>query len=404
MLKDVRVLEISAPYTMLAGQILGDLGADVVTLEAPGGAPGRRIGPFIDNIPGLERSLTWHALNRNKRGLTLDIAHHDGKAILADLLQHFDIVIEYNSENCSSLGTLQLGSPVVCRIEPFGKATAKSAYRVTDMILTAAGGAPAMAGNPDRAPLFFPVPQAMFETGAEAAIAALAGLALRDRTGLGQLATVNGQVATMLATLGRLVAGRSGGPLGSRHTSPPAGLLPTAPEMYECADGWAAITVIFLPGFVAMTQRIAEWLAEEGSLDPAIAQLDFLALGKELKDGSGDPAPILRLYQALTDTCAAKTKSEVIEISRKYRFIAAPAMDMSDISSFQHYEERGLFVKQDIGGKSVEVPARFAQFNNYSIEVSRPAPSLSQHSFELLNSLLGFSECEVQALFSQGII
>src|SRR5713101_3390586 len=94
MLHDVRVLEISAPETMLAGRILADLGADVVTIEPPAGAPGRRIEPFLDDVPGLERSLTWHAMNRNKRGITLNLNSPDGRALLATLARNFDAILE----------------------------------------------------------------------------------------------------------------------------------------------------------------------------------------------------------------------------------------------------------------------------------------------------------------------
>src|SRR5882757_6160374 len=94
MLDDVRVLEISAPDTMLAGRVLADLGADVVVVEPPAGASGRRLAPFLDDIPGIERSLTWHALNYNKRGVTLDVRSSDGKAMVRDLAIKFDVLIE----------------------------------------------------------------------------------------------------------------------------------------------------------------------------------------------------------------------------------------------------------------------------------------------------------------------
>ena len=97
MLDDVRVLEVSAPETMLAGRILADLGADVVVVEPPAGSAGRRLAPFLDGIPGLERSLTWHALNYNKRGVTLDLSSPDGKALMRDLAKKFDVVIEATS-------------------------------------------------------------------------------------------------------------------------------------------------------------------------------------------------------------------------------------------------------------------------------------------------------------------
>ena len=94
MLDDVRVLEVSAPETMLAGRILADLGAEVVVVEPPAGSRGRRLAPFLDDQPGLERSLTWHALNYNKRGVTLDLSSPDGKALMRDLATKFDVVID----------------------------------------------------------------------------------------------------------------------------------------------------------------------------------------------------------------------------------------------------------------------------------------------------------------------
>src|SRR5215469_8243671 len=82
MLHDIRVLEISAPETMMAGRILADFGAEVVVVEPPGGAPGRRMVPFLADVPGVERSLTWHALNRNKRAITLDLNAADGRELI----------------------------------------------------------------------------------------------------------------------------------------------------------------------------------------------------------------------------------------------------------------------------------------------------------------------------------
>ncbi len=94
MLDDVRVLEISSPETMLAGRMLADLGADVVVIEPPAGSPGRRLAPFLGDIPGIERSLTWQSLNYNKRGVTIELSSVDGKALARDLAARFDVVIE----------------------------------------------------------------------------------------------------------------------------------------------------------------------------------------------------------------------------------------------------------------------------------------------------------------------
>jgi benzylsuccinate CoA-transferase BbsE subunit len=404
MLSDIRVLELSTPGTMLAGQILGDLGADVVTIEPPGGARGRRLAPFIAGRPGLERSLTWHALNRNKRGITLDVGTPDGREIVAALLEQCDVLIESMDEGFCLDGVRPPERVVWCEISSFSRRGPKSAYQATDTVLMAAGGAPALAGEPDRPPLFFPVPQAIMESGAEAAVAVLAGLTARDRLGVGQCVAVEARVATMLASLGRVCRARSGEAPGGRLAPPSPGAPPLAPGMYACADGWVTVTVAFLPAFVAMTHRIAEWLAEEGALSPALAKSDWLSIASSAARGEGSAEPIARLVEALTQACRRRTKAELVEISKRHRFMAAPAMDMADIAGFDHYRARGLFAPQDVGGHAIETPARFAQFSNYQIEVRRAAPTLSQHTPEILQTFAGLNDLELQALFTQGVI
>ncbi len=403
MLSDVKVLELSAPQTMLAGSILADLGAEVIALEPPGGAAGRRLAPFAGGEPGLERSLTWHALNRSKRGVTLDVAAPDGREILQALVERADIVIEACDRGSALDGLRRPDDLIVCRATAFSPGGPKAAYRATDAVVVAAGGVPALAGPADRPPLFFPSPQAMMETGAECAVAALAALAARDRLEGGQTAHVSGRIATLPAALGRLVSGRSGNPASRRQSAPPPGPLPAIPGVYECADGHAIVTVAFTPAFVAMTQRIAEWLADEGLLAREVAGLDLLATMRAVMAGEAGAGPIERFRDALIAGCRRKTKRQLTEIAAERRFMAAPVMTMADIAAFEHYHARGLFVPQEVAGRSVEVPARFAQFSDYQIEVRRPAPALSQHTGEVLGEL-GYSRLEIQALFAQGII
>jgi benzylsuccinate CoA-transferase BbsE subunit len=146
MLEDVRVLEISAPATMLAGQILADLGADVVALEPPAGASGRRLAPFVDDVPGLERSLAWQCHNRNKRGVTLRYVCADGRALLGTLASKFDIVLEAAAADGSPLAGVALPAHIVhCRSVPFSAAGPKARYQAEDLVLMAASGAPTLA-------------------------------------------------------------------------------------------------------------------------------------------------------------------------------------------------------------------------------------------------------------------
>jgi len=95
-LTGVRVLELTHVWSgPLCGQVLADLGAEVIRVESRKHLDiHRRGGPYPDNIAGVNRSGTWNAQNRGKRGCTLDLKHPEGKALFLDLVRHSDVVIE----------------------------------------------------------------------------------------------------------------------------------------------------------------------------------------------------------------------------------------------------------------------------------------------------------------------
>jgi benzylsuccinate CoA-transferase BbsE subunit len=407
MLDDVRVLEISAPETMLAGRILADLGADVVVVEPPAGSPARRLAPFLDDIPGIERSLTWHALNYNKRGVTLDLSSPDGKAMMRDLVAKFDVIIETAGDGERSLldAIELLPRTIRCTISPFVRTGPKSGYAATDFTVMAASGAPAMTGDRDRPPLFFPVPQAMMEAGADAAIASLAGLIARDRDGLGQRADVSARIAAMMGSFGQALVPGSGNPEGKRSQGAMTVAGVQVPSVYECADGYTLITIGFGPVFGQMTQRLAKWAAEEGHADSRIAEINWPWFIGDLSSRKVSPSDLQALVDALKSLARSKSKADFAEASRRLGLLASPVMHMKDVAEYVQYRERGLFAPVSVdAGREIDAPARFAQFSNYSIEVKRPAPKLSEHSAEIFETELGLSKTEIQALFVAGAI
>jgi crotonobetainyl-CoA:carnitine CoA-transferase CaiB-like acyl-CoA transferase len=116
MLAPYRVLDLTNERGLLCGQILGDLGADVVQIEPPGGSSARRLGPFLADQPGPDRSLYWWAYNRNKRGVTLDWRRDEGRAILLELVRSADFLIE--SEAPGSLEERGLGFAALATVNP----------------------------------------------------------------------------------------------------------------------------------------------------------------------------------------------------------------------------------------------------------------------------------------------
>ncbi|MGA6970659.1 MAG: CaiB/BaiF CoA-transferase family protein [Candidatus Binatus sp.] len=407
MLDDVRVLEISAPETMLAGRMLADLGADVVVIEPPAGAAGRRIAPFLDDIPGIERSLTWQALNYNKRGVTLDLFSADGKALMQELAAKFDVVIEAaDAARQSPLNTIEHSPHLIrCTISPFVRTGSKSQYASTDLTVMAASGAPVMTGDLDRPPFFFPVPQAMMEAGADAAIATLAAILARDGDGLGQRADVSARIAAMMGSFGQAIFPGSGNPEPKRTASTMTIAGVQVPSVYECADGFMLITIAFGPVFGQMTQRLAKWAAEEGRLDQRIAEINWPSFIGDLSAKKTSPSDLQALIDGLKSLALSKTKAELAEASRRLGLLASPVMNMKDVAEYIQYRERGLFAPVCVeAGREIDAPARFAQFSNYSIEIKRPAPRLSEHTAEIFATELGLSKTEIQALFVAGEI
>src|ERR1700681_4328549 len=90
----LRVLELADEKGQFCGKLLGDLGADVVKIETPGGEATRRVGPFLDDIPHPDRSLSFWYYNTSKRGVTLSLETADGRDLFRRLTASADIVLE----------------------------------------------------------------------------------------------------------------------------------------------------------------------------------------------------------------------------------------------------------------------------------------------------------------------
>jgi crotonobetainyl-CoA:carnitine CoA-transferase CaiB-like acyl-CoA transferase len=406
MLSDIRVLEISAPETMQAGNILAALGAEVVVVEPLTGSAGRRMEPFLDEIPGLERSLTWHALNRNKRGITLDMHSADSRELLRGLLAKFDVAFDSATNGVAPLDDFAISEKLIrVRIAPFAHRGPKSSYASSDLTVMAASGAPGVTGDPDRPPLFFSVPQAMMEGGSDAAIAALAGIAARDRDGLGQTGHVSARVAAMMSAMSQHLAQPSGNPETRRSSGTFTIAGVQVPSMYECADGFVMISVAFGPVFGQMTQRLAKWAADENHLARNIADVSWPSFLPDLAQKKVSPADLAALIEGLKSLTRNKTKAEFGAGARKLGLLASAVFSMKDVAESAQYRERGLFTSVAVGpGREIEVPSRFAQFSNFSIETRRPAPMLSEHTVEILEADLGLSRGEIQALFAHRVI
>ena len=90
----VRVLDLCDPKGQYMGRLLGSHGADVIKVEPTGGDAGRRIGPFVDDVAGVNRSLFWWYYNADKRSIAIDLSQPDGAALVRRLAQDADVLLE----------------------------------------------------------------------------------------------------------------------------------------------------------------------------------------------------------------------------------------------------------------------------------------------------------------------
>jgi len=177
---------------MICAKMLGDLGADVIKIEFPGGSPSR-IAPFYKDIYHPEKSLLWFAYNVNKRGITLDISKAKGQELFKQLVNTADIVVE--SFKPGYMEQLGLGYASLCKIKTniimtsitlFGQNGPKANYKGSELTAWASGSYLYICGNSERPPTWISFPQAFLFCGAEAAVGTMTALWHRQVTDEGQ--------------------------------------------------------------------------------------------------------------------------------------------------------------------------------------------------------------------------
>jgi len=146
MLSPYRVLDLTDEKGLLCGKLLGDLGADVIKIERPGGDPARNLGPFYHGEADPEKSLFWFAFNTSKRGITLDIETTDGQEIFKRLVKGSDFVIEsfppgYMDQPGLGYSVLEKVNPrvIMVSITPFGPTGPYKDYKAPDIVAWAMG-------------------------------------------------------------------------------------------------------------------------------------------------------------------------------------------------------------------------------------------------------------------------
>ncbi len=404
MLSSIRVLELCDEAGMLAGKIFGDLGADVVKVEAPRGDLVARRPPYLGGVRDPERSLAWLALNTSKRGITLDLEPSAGRAVLQRLLEQTDVLLDTFAPGTLEAWGLDWDAMhrqhprlVRCAITPFGQTGPHSQLRARDLVVVAMGGNASMTGDPDRPPLRCTLPTSYYHAAPEAVLGALMALQAREASGRGQLVDVSLQECQ----LGTLL----GGPAiyGELPQPPRRGGARTGRtrEIWPVRDGHVTFGLRGGPARVPGLRALVAWMIESDAAPAWLQDTDW----DRFAPNAMDEAALARLEACFGAFFAARTMRELCEGALARRILLAPCNDAHAVLAHPQLRDRELFMTIEYPefGASIEHPAFFAKASGLAVGVRRRAPRIGEHNDEIYRAL-GLAREEIDKLVAEGVI
>lgn len=388
-----KVLDLTENRGEFAGRFLADLGADVVKVEKPRGCYSRSVGPFKNDIPGLENSLHFLHFNTNKRGITLNLNHEEGRAIFRRLIKHTDVVIEdYAAGKMRSLDLdyqlLQPYNPrlVFASVTGFGQSGPYCRYKAPDMVSFATGGLMYTSGAAAEAPVVAPCEQAFHGTSIIAAFGILSALFLRHKTGKGQFVHVSAHevVASFSQAFMRYsVTSGIGGRTGSQFPAAPA-------RIYPCKDGYVHPLVFYVNHWRSFRELLGNPdIFMEQAWDDAVFRVKNVDL----------------IDPYVNEFFMSRTKAEITELCQSKGIPCTPVNTPADNFQDSHLIARGFFTQLEhpVMG-SYAYPGSPCRFSETPSRITRSAPLLGQHNREIYLNELGLTEAEFEMLITEGAI
>ncbi|MBI2987201.1 MAG: CoA transferase [Deltaproteobacteria bacterium] len=271
-LAGLRVLDLTGRMGGYCGMLLANVGADVFLIEPPGGHPMRREGPFKDDVPHPEGSLSFVAYHTNKRAIVLDLEVEEGRQIFRDLVRHADVLIEdhprgYLDRIGLAYEALRPINPslVMTSITGFGLSGPHGDFKAPDIVAFAMGGLMALCGHPGRAPLVGPCDIACHLGSIHAAFGTLIALYNRRGSGRGQHVEISLQDVLVADPFLRLITRFSVTGEIQQRTGHSQGT--TVADTYKCKDGYVRVFVNQADHW----RRFVEWLGNPPELmDPKL--------------------------------------------------------------------------------------------------------------------------------------
>jgi crotonobetainyl-CoA:carnitine CoA-transferase CaiB-like acyl-CoA transferase len=388
----MRVLELAQIMAgPTCGVMLADLGADVIKVEKiPGGDDSR--GYRDPRVNGV--SAPFLMLNRNKRGIALDLKAARGREVFLRLVRKTDVVIEnYRRDTMDKLGlgyeTLAAENPglIYCAITGFGREGPLADRGGFDLVAQGFAGLMAITGEPGRPPVKTGNPVSDINAGLLAAIGVLAAYAERAKSGRGQLVDTSLFEAALQQTFWHassyFATGQSPGPLGSAH-------ILTAPyQAFEASDGYINIGGANQSNW----ERIADALGHpEWCDDPRFA------------DNTARMRHRDALADAMNGVLRTRTRAEWMAVFDAAGVPAGPVNSLGEALEHPQTQARDMvvdLVHPEAGAtRAIGCPVHLSRT---PAQVTRPAPRLGEHTREVLREA-SFTDAEISALFAERVV
>ncbi len=396
-LEGLMVLDLSqgaaGPYCT---RLLAAYGADVIKVERPRvGDLMRHCPPFVGDMPGPDRSLSFLHLNVNKRGITLDLSSDTGRATLLRLVAKADVVVEsFRPGTMARLGLsydeLRAANPqiVVTSISNFGQTGPYRGLPASEIVLYGMGHEMFGTGQPDAEPMSMAPRVNLQFAGQTAAVATMAAVLGRDVTGQGDWIDVSIMETFTSSIDRRAVSLTAYDYTGEKMVRLASVQGISAPPPYNpCADGYFHITV-GTPWWEAFVRAVDEPFIREARFEPPLTD----PLAREEFDAYWIP------------WCMARTKTEIVAIFQAGGLPCAPVNSVADIARDPQLAARGFFrelTHPEVG--AAQYPGLPYVMHDTPGAYWKAAPRLGEDNEEILGGL-GYDRTDLGRLAGVGVI
>jgi crotonobetainyl-CoA:carnitine CoA-transferase CaiB-like acyl-CoA transferase len=377
-----------------AGQVLADLGAEVIKVESPGGDDTRAWGPpFVENRDGSADAAYFHATNRGKRSIAVDFRTDEGRAIVRDLARRADVLIEnFKVGGLRRFGldydSLRAENPrlIYCSISGFGQDGPYARRPGYDFIIQGMGGIMDLTGAPDGEPQKSGVASADIFTGLYAVIAIEAAIVARDRTGTGQhidMALLDTQVGVLAnQAMNYLVSGRSPRRLGNAHPN----IVPY--QAFPVADGHVIIAV----GNEAQFRHLCGALGV-----PSLADDPRFATNRDRVAHRDVLVPLI------ADRTRTFTRADLLAALEAAGVPAGPINAVADVFADPQVAARGMRLDLAADGATVPSVRTPIVMSDTPLAYDRASPRLGADTAAILAEL-GYDDADIARFLAEGVV